>query len=416
MSKGDAMLIDLASELSGIPAETLSALNRTAYAMRDGYRELQNYGRSRTEAPRKRRRTKKFHKSKSTGVYTGKMVPPLSYGNKVKMTKPKLIALKEDTGKVTDPEIVWVGLGVNYSELILSACKLLAHCIFSKANYHIANYDNTIGFVGNIRYEYYLSPLVTTPSARTVNIVAGDSLNDVGLNLFTDFRTFSTINGPHKFKEIFLVSTSNLQPQTLCTLNCSSLYVNLGVYQTLLLQNETLAGDSSANTDNVASNPLQISVFDSNSNIVYQKQRVDAALPTWEPWLHYNNTYPEIFTRTATNQFGADQRPNQLSKIFSNAKQTYRAILQPGEMKKVQLRHKFSGNWNNWLSTFFFIFANDGTTDIAPCALPGKSRIMAFDKMISTGDSQTTVGYELNQQVSGSYRYKKPKDIVPQYD
>lgn len=402
--------------LTGDPILEFALDTAMAGAKYDPFHGMSGYTtgakRQRTYAtgPTRRRRRKKI--GVTGGVYTGKLVPDCKWG-KAKAMKPKLRMLKEFSGTTTDPEVVFIGMGVNYEDLLKNVTKLIVHAIFSMCGYNITNYDLGLNFEGNLAVIYYNSPTAVSISSFNVAITNNQTVNDIANTMWTALNTnFGGGNGAHKLKTFRLLSTRNAVDQLMGQFSASNLKIPMQVYQTVLVQNQTKGAiEASDNqTTNVAANPLHIGVFDANGNIVYEKDRSNDIPTGWKPWITYNDSYPELYLRDTAN-WVVGQRPNQVASIFSNAKQKYRAILQPGEMKKIKLVHRFSGNVNYWYSKFYRIVADDVSS--LPVPLPGKQRIIAFDKMLDDGATPVLVGYEMNQQTSGSWKYKKPKNIVP---
>lgn len=372
-------------------------------------------GSKRTYLNRKINRKYNKRNRKTMGVYTGKLVPNVQFGRNLLKGKPAVKELKEIAGQKDDDNVVYIGIGLNYENLLENWFRLLCHALFSKANFQVNNYDNDIPILASSRIDtiYYTGVTTTAIASDSTALVVNETLNGAASKMRISWTAFTSPSGVHKIKEIRLYNGST---NMVATISGSNLQLSLSVYQTVLLQNQTLSATAGTNTDDVSANPLHIGVFDSNSNIVYQKNRDNTDITTWKPWLHYNDVYPEIFAYGAKDQFdfvGTTIIPNQVSNMFSNAKQTYRALLQPGEMKKIKLVHHFNGNINKWMKFFWRIIADDASD--LPIEMPGKQRIIAFDKMLDQDASKVIVGYEMNQQTSGKWKYFISKNIVPIY-
>ena len=80
-------------------------------------------------------------------------------------------------------------------------------------------------------------------------------------------------------------------------------------------------------------------------------------------------------------------------------------------MRKVQLTHHIKGNFN-----YFFTCFNDIFTGVAdPVRLKGYTRIIAFDKMLNSGEN-VNVAYEMNQKSIVKYKIGTKRDIVPLFE
>ena len=345
------------------------------------------------------------------GTYKGKLVPKLTYGTQKLKQRPVVVTHKETNGTVTDPDVAFVGIGVNYEFVCRELCKAIVHCVFKEYGINVSNYDDRAFFVGRLLLNHWSQPASTAITNTAVAIVSTDSFNAIATSVFNALQGLPT-GQVAKFKEFVLEDQANAVNVRDTHIDASGLYMEVSIYAALLLQNITDgSGATDDQTTSVNANPLYINVYDSNSNIVYQKSRDAATLATYTPWVHYNDTYPEVFTKVAATQFPAAQRPNQVADFFSNAKMKYKRIMQPGSMKKVQLVHHFSGNFNKLYKTFADPFS--GYTSVTH--QKGKQRIVAFDKMINTGED-VSVAYEMNQKTSTKYTYKPAKEIVPQYE
>lgn len=348
------------------------------------------------------------------GPYTGGMVPSLSYGSSRLGGKPCLVIHREQVGLTSDPDVVYLGLGCNYERIWRDICKTIMAAILSERKIAVVNWDNACNINGIVELVYYQFPTstaITTATALTFTNTSTPNTMATSLNAF--FQTF--LDGVHKIKEIRMTDTSNVGVTLPVQMSASNLKIHINCYQTLLVQNQTLGASAdataAASATAVASNPLYCGIFDSNSNIVYQKDRNNTNDVSWVPWVHWDDAFPEVIERVAAAQF--TQIPNQVSNIFSNAKQTYKSLLQPGEMKKISLTHRFSGYLNSLIKQFQAI-ASVNNTNIMP--MPGKQRIIAFDKMLDQESTPVNVAWELNQKIVSRYSYKKITSTVPQYE
>lgn len=380
-----------------------------------GYDEAKNYIRKRTRAPDPvlSKKRYKLHGAVSTvahGVYTGKLCPPL-YGPSGKLKKkPCLVEHREINGVVTDPNVCFVGMGYNYQRIIDKFFEVLMFCICSKGGLDISNYDNEVYGTFSVSYDYYGSSIATATSSRTVNFVTNSSLKTMASALKGDMVAVFGSN-VHKIKEFRFFDSANIASAPMCTMSASNIYLEISVKNALLIQNQTLSGESGDSVTAVNANPVILNVHDSTSNIVYEKTRRNIDDLSWQPWVCFNNTYPEVYVRVAANQF--TNLPNQISDFFSNAKVSYRRVLQPGEMKKIQSGYTFKGYVNQWFKDFREQIAAAGGGN--PIGMRGGQRICSFDKMIDNETAGVAIAYELNSVLTGKYKYKKTTNIVPLY-
>lgn len=359
---------------------------------------------------------KRSRPSGQGGPYTGKMVPSLSWGKSTLRSKPSLVVHREQVGTSSDPDVVYLGLGPNYERIFRDFCKCVIAAILAERKIAVVNWDNPCNINGIVELVYYQDAASTgTTTATALTFTNVSTANTMASSLYTFFQTL--VNNVHKFKEIRMTDTSNAAVTLPVQMSASNLKIQINCYQTLLVQNQTLGSTAdataAASSGAISSNPLYVGVFDANSNIVYQKDRSNINDASWEPWAHWDDAFPEVIVRTAASQFVTGTIPNQVSNIFANAKQTYKAILQPGEMKKINLTHNFSGYFNSLMKQFQDISTLSHAT-IMPMA--GKQRILAFDKMIDQTTTPVNVAWELNQKIIGRFSYKKITNTVPQYE
>lgn len=395
----------------------ISAANSTANIGRAAYDYIND--RKRSESSRKRRKMSVSASRDALfgGPYAGKLCPSLVFGkNKVK-GKSQMVVHKEVKGTAQDDNVVYLGIGINYEDLMRKVVTLMVHCLMKKANFWITNFDTTfLVTAGQIRLVYYNTPTATATSSLSIATTTASTINSMGAALWAAINsTFVISSGTNKLKELYF-DTQNVNTNLQAGLSLSNLKICFKVTQALLIQNQTTGSVATElESTSVTANPLYCSVFDANSNIVYQRDRNNVAHATWEPWIHFNDSFPELFVRTAANQFDAGVRPNQCSNIFANAKRSHNGLFQPGEMKKIQLIHNIGGYVNWWFTEFWNLAQND--VGIDPSNHPGKQRILSFDKMLNQDAAiKVTIAYELNQVLRGKYYYKPTNNIVPQYE
>ena len=397
------------------PIKAIASKAFKSYKTQRSQRSSRRYAvqKARTLNFRRSRNQGSYYGGFTGGNYVGKMCKKVSYGKKKLKGRADCIGKNEIKGSVTDPNVTFVGFGVNFQNVWLYAVRAIVKRLFSLAGISILNWDNAIDGTFQIQYTYYSTPVVTAVSARTISPAANASGRVIADDLVADFQAFVLASSAHKIKEFKLLDNTGATLKTIAWMSGSNLDIEVRISQALLVQNVTVSGSSNSSTDSVEANPLFVNVFDSNSNIVYQKERGDFDLLTWLPWTTYNNVWPSVYTRTAAANFPVGQVPNQVAKFFSNAKQTSKSILQPGKMKKIQSFHVYGGNVNKWLKTFYEVIALDGNN---PFPMPCKHRIVAFDKMLNqdTGNG-VTVAYELNETITSISKYHKPKNTVPLY-
>lgn len=357
----------------------------------------------------------KYSSKGSGGVYTGKLVPVKSWGKSKFPKKPICTIHKEDVGTVQDVNVAFVGMGMNYENLWDMCVRNVVYLLLQKAGITITNWDNSLDATHfRIDMTYYLDPLATATTQGTASFLANASPNDIVSGLKSFMTTSFTTESVPKIKEFDLRDIRNAVSVKASHIVASGILNYVNCYQTVLIQNQTSGEGTVDNllSTSILSNPLYIGVFDSNSNIVYEKTREEDDVKTWEPWVTYDDNYPEIYQRTAQNQFNVV--PNQISDIFSNAKHTYRSVLQPGEMKKISLIHKYKGSLNYFLKMLYQIAKGDKVPRrVVP--IKGCQRIIAFDKMLSQDISPVKVSYEMNQKTVCCYKYKGSKEILPIY-
>lgn len=421
MGFGDQMIQRAGNRIQDIAEEKLmegieTAFNSTVNAISNYATGSKKSSSKRKISRRRFKNPKKLRQVRRTiahGPYTGKLAPAKVNGKKLRKGKQCLTVKKEEKGTISDPDVAYISIGQDYDRLVLHICRLIIFQLLKLARTQPVNYDNPVkGGLLRVDTNYYANPTDTAVTNFATSFAQDDTPDQMAATLFAKFKVEFLDTTVH-IKNFQLFSARNTASELKATLHADYFKIGLSVYQALLVQNQTTADDSVGPSEDqsnaITANPVFLGIFDSNSNIVYQRERNDADDTTWNSWSHWNAI---LKTYSAAAQFF--NPPNQVAEIFSNAKYSYKRILQPGEMKKIQQIQHYSGSINK----IFKMFQRSFSGGTSPEPTKGGMRILSFDKMLSkVGDgSPVVIGYEMNQTIIGSIKYRYTAKQVPLYE
>lgn len=357
----------------------------------------------------------KFSGDRHNGPFAGQLGRHLTHGSYSVSKKPALIHRREYKGFIDDSFGCFVGFGVNFERLFSDYCRVLAHCLCTKAGFHISNYmDPLINRVGAIDIIYYTTSSSTETAKITASLGNDGNLNDLASSLKVAFASFNSTNGFHKIKHFLFYNTKS-GTNVVAQISASAIEISMSVFSEVLIQNQTVPEDGSTSTDHITSNPLRFQINDFKSNIAIQRDRNGEDITTWAPWCTYNDQFPSLYVRGNLNQFGVgNNKVTGLSKMFVNGHVSTTGVIQPGAMRRLTMTNNFSGNVTRWFKLLTKVIADDVSN--GPIHIPSKHRIIAFDKMLDQDSAKVAVAYELHETIKASWKHKKVHYTVPLFN
>ena len=356
------------------------------------------------------------------GSYVGKALRKIVYGNKYKLKGAKY-PLKEKieiNGTATDPHVVYISMGPNIKRVAEGVSRILMYALFQHCDYEISNFDLDVERVFTIRTTYYINYEAVSPTTNLnfdVITTTSDTLKSIAALWLAALQTATTSNVVIDIQRMALFSNdTGGQSVRMGEIDLKKIYIKMISKYALLFQNQT-AGGTATDTEStdVSNNPVHVTHVQVLGNAFIEKERSESngeARPaTYKPWIHFGSTnYKELIVRTAAGQWSTPQY--QAGRVFVNTKKSNQFILNPGQMKKLQMTTVESHSLYEWIALFYKFFAAT-TPSVQPIRFAG-SRMLIFDKMINTGEN-VIISYELNITNSFGYRLNTKEHVMPTF-
>ena len=323
----------------------------------------------------------------------------------------------EINSTVSDTDVVYVGIGINYEKITTGVCRTILKCLLDVSGQKITDFNAEVIGTYRINFVYYQE--ITSTSITTATITLGganQTLFAMANTLKAGIVTSMPISVP-------LISSIELQQitdggtgyTTVSHINANQLKIQCVTSQALLIQNRTLGTDAGA-TDvdysalNVTNNPICGYVWSKKGNIINPKVKSETTNATYKPFCTYDDSLPEVFNRKGSEQWV--NSPNQLAQTMESCNSFGKFVLQPGQMKKINQSIVWKKHLNWYFQTFFAVFAADNPS---VHKRPGNIKLLGFDKMLAGDSPEITIGYELNQTTRFDYYIKKDEKTLPIY-
>lgn len=350
--------------------------------------------------------------------YAGKAAYSTKVGSKYdKKFSTSVVQKIEKNGTVFDPQVVYIGIGANYENMILNVCRTIVVALFEVSGYKITNIDNIVDGSYSLETKYYANIASGTLISFSTSFTANSTINSMATQLKASFvsqfgQTSHVIN---EFRLKQLPGDAGNQI-TASQITASNFRIQYALSQALLVQNRTLGQDAGATDEdysalNVTNNPIKGHVFNKKGNVILPLTRENVTDASFAPFATWDDGYPEVFAYKGADQWV--KSPVTVGNTFESCSVDSSFLLQPGQMKKLSQSIIFKKPVNWFITTFFAILSTDSTTIERK---PGHTKVVAFDKLLATsGEPELTVGYELNQTVRMGYHIKKNKKKLPIY-
>jgi len=358
----------------------------------------------------------------TSGPYTGSFKRP----KKVTKTIEQLCQSSgyhrtlEVHGAVNDPNCVFITHSTNHiNEIGYTITYALLRKILTKAGFKVTNQFNAISVTGaatgvdpaqdttGLRFVY----TVKNPVLGNTNVTAYDT---VGAQSFTDLCIASSFMSapiieylrrqandvPYKLavyiKDEAIASYWRLGAEMFLE-DCD---IQLFTSSVITLQNRTLSANATGDTydiDRVDNQPIKGMIY----NFKHGEPRVrnQGSPPGGALWNNsrFNRMTDFGVTLDRGAEFIGGGEPFT-PKYFQNIEKAIPVLMQPGEMKKTTLFHKFSGKLKTVFKNIRVDFYDVGT---AYCAgVSGRSQMLCFEETMRTASSnKITVSYERELKV-----------------
>lgn len=352
-------------------------------------------------------------------------------------------------GTVADPHCVYISHSTYYLEYMAKALQgALFRALFRKANITVDNKSDVLSLLNqensrnsgdgtnlNVYYIVFMarnvannSDVTTVSSAIPVGATF-ESLIGGSYPLYSYFydtlagSTTTDVYTPHRLLLIRkLTATSSLAAvteydATVAEINLTTEHITLYVSSELKIQNRTKAdltgsgetGDS-LNADRVDNQPVYGYIYGFKNG----DPRMKSPPTTTAAGALVKDTFNVIreegikLTRAVelTYDTGYNEPPNP--KLFANCNKTVKVVLQPGDMKKSVIFHKWSGMLVNVLKRMAcrYYVAYGGAQYLT--GVPGKCEMFGLEEILRTASSNPiTLAYECQKKIGCFTKSKK---------
>lgn len=380
-------------------------------------------------------RQKNFRNA-TTGRYVGKLRTKRWNIVKQKEMKFKKFGtefVREDRGKVNDPNCVYVGHAIASQQVVQSVARAIVRAIWKKAGVDVVDFDNNIPMSAINSYTFswkYIKDVTSNGVwvTRNINIVLGTSYERLAEDIVTDMVLVMTdanpvVEGPWQtirvcdFTLISGLGTDN--EQVMARITANGLNVEFDFYSSLAVQNITLAAAGGDINDelstNVENNPLKGKIYQSTnmSNGLLVRYKPNSATPSFRNMVA--DRASGLIVENASFM-GSDMYDKPPPAPFFNCVKSSGVILQPGQIKKDVIKFKNTMHINKFLNTFAVSMWRNTNLAGSPEAetwVPfGLAHVVALEKVLDSGSTEqnVNVGYEVTQYYKSFIHFKD--DVV----
>lgn len=329
--------------------------------------------------------------------------------------------IKTETGGVqNDNNCVYVGHGVASGQIP----KLLTRCIIKQLAQQMGqdfvSWEDqylTAASKMQLSWTYYSDASSTTATQRNMAVTANITWKDLADALMNDMRTAWAGTNKHVLEEVWLNETpAGSSQQVVSMVRCKDLYVQLQVFSTMLVQNQTLAhtgvSEGESNLNDIANNPLTGKIYEGYSNSFEPKWRPPGDL-SYTPFVA-NDSYGQMIN-DATDSIPTEIRKPPPASFWKRCTKSSNVVLNPGNIKKVSFSFARGFHCNQLISMFPNLFASvdaDRVIDL------GKFQMVGLEKVLDSRASEDVVScaYEINQTLKMRGRYRPHQCAAPVLD
>lgn len=334
-------------------------------------------------------------------------------GKKKGIYKTNLVERYEHKGTVTDPHLVYIGMGLNYDKIVLGIFRQVIRCVLAKAGIFFTNWDEVLTGVHNFQIQFYEQMNDLAPKAASTSMVATASPSTYATNLRDAYASADTNTQVSHMLNCRMYDSAS----QLAEIDLRCLKIQVSCSQAMLVQNQTLAPNAGTGQDdssafNITNNPLSGRMFYKNGNIILAKDRGSASTTNFKPFGTYGVNFPEYFAYPGANQW--NQTQYNVGNVFARCKPKTKVIMQPGAMHKFSQYNSKTLYINQWKMLLWDHFHQDSPGSINKYTF-GTITMLALEKMLDSSDETENIkcGFELNQVTRYGYKYVKSKQTLP---
>lgn len=348
--------------------------------------------------------------------FTGYKKPPVKRGTsgqatgRVSTHKAKPVHTKyrqqgavfkyENGLETTDPDAVYVGGGMAKNLVAETICFAIIRRLFQKMGQDITSFEDSIyNSSGNMQlsYNWYTGSQDTSLSQINLNILTNQTYKSLAQTLLTSIQN-NMGDTPHQLHDIWLNTTTGSQ-QAHAIIRCSDTYVDFGHITKVAIQNRTKAGTTTLDENDeeitaVDNNPLRCRVYEGYSNGAEPSYRQEGEA-NYEGFVANPDT--GIINAKASNTAVNTLKKLPYPSFFRKTTSTRKFVLQPGEIKYVQVSYQKTISLNKLFEEHFIMFTSSHSQLVGL----GKFIFVGCSKMLDTRtlENPVLVGCEVNHLI-----------------
>lgn len=366
-------------------------------------------------------------------------------GDKLWYAKHGSVFRMEERGSATSSEAVYVGHSTFPLIVVRNAiARAIVKKLFSIAGVEIFNFDDGIemnagtSHTYELQWTYFANSTLNShenpvESNSELGFVGTDTYSDLANGLAADFSNKLNTSS-HDFGKFLLrrVKTGVEVADVLSKIYARDLTIYLNLQSSMVCQNQTNAtadgggaDEADENPDNVTANPLKVMTYQSglwtNGLVRYDRTSQTGATTSTGLIPNKETGIIKFIPTDATNlQVGLYKLPYPhqflgVNKTRTHSKGKFRGdVLQPGDVKKSSIRFKASMKF----ATLMNKIADGIGTPTKNLLLPvGNCKVLGFEHVLKmSGDTNVTVGYQVDYTCQVGCVYKKNQVSVPILD
>jgi len=372
----------------------------------------------------------------TTGVYVGKLRRKPWNRNlqkKMKFNKFGTEFVREDRGKVNDPNCVYVGHSIASQQVVQSVARAIVRAIWKKAGVDVTDFDLNIPMSATNSYTLswkYIKDVTSTGvwTTNNIGIVLGTSYEKLSEDLvtamvlaFTDANP--TNEGPWQTLRVcdftLISGLGTPAEQAMARITANGLNIEFDFFSSLAVQNITLAAAGGDINDelstNVENNPLKGKIYQSTkmSNGFLVRYKPNASTPSFKNMIADRASGLIVEAASAMGSDLYDKPPPPA--LFSTTKSSP-VLIQPGQIKRDVIKFKNTMHIDKFLNTFAVSMWRNTNLSGSPEGeswVPfGLAHVVALEKVLDSGatEQNVNVGYEVTQYYKSFIQFKD--DIV----
>lgn len=371
----------------------------------------------------------------ATGVYVGKFKKPKRKfgGKKEAVSLKKGYEVYDETwGAINDPHCVYVGHSTQHLDAIVEAITGgLLRKLFRKAGIVINNsdqelplqyYNNSIGMAIVFQTRSSTTSALPNPPTMDYQIPNNETWKTLLSNVtnmkqyFKDYITnYSTDKTPYMLSlySFDTYGVAQVAYRLSSQMNLENEVVHLNLWSQLMVQNRTQGQTASAGDmtlERLDNQPLSGWLYEFKHGTARMRQ----SGATGTDVIASNNAQFADFKTNGVRlirsaEVDADYQDPPNPRIFGNLAKASKIMLNPGQMKRVTISHKFVNKLPTLLNK---LKAQCEYISGFWTLIPGKSQFVALQESLRTSSSNPIyLNYEIRKKI-GAYCVTKQKDYL----